>query len=461
MTKLVSICGALAVAAAASTSGEEFPLTFRTIPTKDVMSFSGGSGSYGPLRTAKPTKLKQEPKAKSAHPLYGECRDASTGAVLVFRLDESKGDGRGYDQLIVDMNQNGDLSDDPVAQRVVRPGEVQTTSLEQFLFGPIQAPADKAIDGGRPIYYAQVYIYNRQFLGSGREVPNLFIGQLMLKAGWYLETTVELNGLKQKVGVLDGDSNLRLGDASQPQTMSSGTEKSWYFRPGDFLLVDANGSGSFENDVFQSEACPFGPVLYLGGKPYKVALTAECKALRVEPWTEPLAEVALRPQGNQITNLMLAWEGSDERWQLIRPAVTDGKIMVPPGNYRLYACSLIGGAASRDRVMVAGTQRILKTPVSFAAGQANTLDCGGPLQINVTATKVGASSSGLLAEVFSSGTADSGSMLRISTSVIGAGGEVYSTYVKGDRLQARPPKPTFSIVEAGGKQVASGNLEYG
>ena len=219
MMRPTFICGLIAVAAVATASAEDFPLTFRTIPAKDVMAFPGGSGSGGSLQVAKPTKLKKEPKAMSRHPLYGECRDTTSGAALVYRLDESRGDGKGYDQLIVDMNQNGDLTDDPVAQRVVLPSERQTASLEQLLFGPIQAPADKMMAGGRPMYFARVYIYNRQFLSSGQEAQNMFIGQLMLKAGWYLDTTIELNGKKQKVGVFDGDSNMHLGDVSQPQTV--------------------------------------------------------------------------------------------------------------------------------------------------------------------------------------------------------------------------------------------------
>src|ERR1035441_10535602 len=219
--KLMAVCVALARAVAGTISAEDFPLTFRTIPAKDVMSFPGGYGVYGQLRVEKPARLRKEPKAMSRHPLYGECRDTSTGPVFVFRLDESKGDSKGYDHLIVDMNQNGDLTDDPVAQRSVLSTDRRMSTPDQMLFGPIQAPADKAVAGGRPVCFAQVYIFNRQFLTAGRMPQNMMLGQLLLKAGWYLDTTVALDGLKHKVGIYDSDCNLRLRDIARAQTSTS------------------------------------------------------------------------------------------------------------------------------------------------------------------------------------------------------------------------------------------------
>jgi hypothetical protein len=226
-------------------------------------------------------------------------------------------------------------------------------------------------------------------------------------------------------------------------------------------LVDADGSGTFENDVFRSESSPFGPILYLSGKAYKVALAPDCKSLRVEPWTEALAEVTVQPRGDQVRNVTLAWQQPGGQWQLIRPAVTDGKVMVPPGNYRLYAYSLLGKGAPRDQVMVSGMQRVPQTPVSIVAGKANTLACGAPLDIKVTAVKSRGTSLELLAEDAGDAKASSDYVLRINATVAGAGGEVYSTYLKGDGFKSRPPKPTFTIVQAGGKTVATGNLEYG
>ena len=49
---------------------------------------------------------------------------------LLFRLDESKGNGQGYDRLIVDVNRNGDLTDDPVVSTVPQP-EVPRPSPRQ------------------------------------------------------------------------------------------------------------------------------------------------------------------------------------------------------------------------------------------------------------------------------------------------------------------------------------------
>ena len=463
MIRQACIYGLAALTATVAARAEEFPLTFRTIPAKDVMAFPGGYGASGTMRSTKPAGLRREPKAISRLPLYGQCGEA-TGTTFLFRLDESKGDGKGYDQLIIDLNQNDDLTDDPVVQRAVLPEDGRTAMLpEQALYGPIKAPADRVIAGDRPVYFAQVYLFNSSLLRSSQAKRNLdaIFGQLRLKAGWYLDTTVTLNGLKQAVGVYDGNSNLRLGDVSRPQTFSSREEQTWYFRPADVYLVDANHSGAFESDIFQSESEPLGPILYLADTPYAVALAPDAKSLQVQPWTAPLAEVALGPRGDQVRSLTLAWEQTGGQWQLIRANVADGKVRVPPGNYRLYACELLGKASARDQVMASASQRALQEPVHFAASQPNALRCGAPLNIKVTAEKARAEALDLLQPSTGDSKLDSEFVLRINAEVQGSAGEVYSTYGKGEGFQARPPRPTFVIAGADGKKLADGNLEYG
>jgi hypothetical protein len=46
--------------------------------------------------------------------------------------------------------------------------------------------------------------------------------------------------------------------------------------------------------------------------------------------------------------------------------------------------------------------------------------------------------------------------------VIGAGGETYSGFYLQDKGTLRqPPKPTFAVFTTDGKQVDSGNMEFG
>ena len=365
------------------------------------------------------------------------------------------------------MNQNGDLTDDAPAPLVVLPTDRKKASpgMQEKLFGPIEPPAGKLIVGGRPPYFAQAYINDLSpFLRSGQNPENFYAGQLRLKAGWYVDTTVELKGLKQKVGVFDGDSNLRLGDVAKPQTYrSAGEEENWYFGQGDSLLIDADASGAFERDQFDSECCPFSPLLYFGATPYKVALTPDGKSLQVEPWTEALAEVALQPHGEQACRVTLAWERQNQQWQLIRAGVEDGKIKVPPGNYRLYQCELLGKGAPRDRVMVAAYQRVPKKPFALAAGGANILRCGAPLELKVTAEKRipqpwELNSGGLRNPRLAS---DSEFVLSINANVLGVDGEIYSEFAKGEKFKAEPPQPTFTVMDDSGKSVANGKLEFG
>jgi hypothetical protein len=111
--------------------------------------------------------------------------------------------------------------------------------------------------------------------------------------------------------------------------------------------------------------------------------------------------------------------------------------------------------------MLSGSQRNAQTPVTVSAGKVNTLNCGAPLEIKVTAAKETASDRGPLFKSLGGAFRDSDFMVVINASVAGAGGELYTTFLAGEHFQSKPPKPTFSIADAGGRTVANGNLEYG
>ena len=69
------------------------------------------------------------------------------------------------------------------------------------------------------------------------------------KRAGIVDTTVELKGVKQKVGVFDGDSNSQLGDMPKSQTYQRRRDESWYFRPGDYFPHGCGRSGVSERHV--------------------------------------------------------------------------------------------------------------------------------------------------------------------------------------------------------------------
>lgn len=445
MKKVMLLCGAALMAVPVFSSAETCPLEFKTLDAQQAMAFPGGSGTYGMIRL-KALRTLKEPKATSRHPLYGQLGDSPN--TYAFRLDESQGTGKGYDRLIIDLNRNGDLTDDAVVEHVPEPKPAQASAAtlpQRALFGPIPVPDDKKIGDWRPIYFAEMYL----FLPAGNFASvsaNSSVGQLRFKAGWYLQTTVKLDGITRKIGIVDGDGNLQLGDVSTPMTYKSGDVQNWYFQNGDYFLQDTDGSGKFENDITGSDASPFGPIIYLGSKPYKITLAADYKSLAVEEWSERLAHLDLQPHGDQVSDLQVAWESRPNHWQLLQPGVANGKALVPPGHYRLYTCKLKVETESGDSLILSGYKRLPQDTVAVEAGASADMRCGSPLEIKVSSER---------------DSRNSGNQM-IQASVLGAGGETFSGFFlqsKGKLKQ--PPKPVFTVLTADGKEVGSGNMEFG
>ena len=459
------ISGVAIIAMTTALSAKEFPLTFKTLGVEEAMSLPGGYGAMGSLTLTKTSALKKEPKAVSSRLLYGELGRRQGERGFLFRADESKGTGKGYDELILDLNQNGDLTDDPVVKRSdvppVRKTPTPTTmSREISRFGPIEVSAAQAIGAWRPIYFAELNFYRRSMTGGDDRLPSSSLGQMRLRAGFYLETTVELDGIKQKVAVVDGNANLRLGDEPTPTTFDRDREKNWYFSPADAFLRDTDGSGKFNNRPNDPESSPFGALLYFGAVPYQVKLAENYASLRVEPCTEKLAVLSVKPNGDQVREAVLAWEQKPGHWTLIKPGVAQGRAQVPPGNYRLNGCVLEGRARDGEPLVLGGYYRKLDKTVVAQAGQTATLNCGAPLEARLTAEKQRRPETySLISE--RNNPAKSSTVVLIQAEILGAGGETYATFAKGRSLNGEPAKPRFTIRDKDGKQVASGNLEYG
>jgi len=458
MKKTMLVCSLILLATSGPAPAKDFPLEFKPLTLEQVKGYKWSYGAVQMIVAAKPAALKNEPKAVSAHPLYGEFKYRSDKTSMLFRLDESQGTGKGYDTLILDLNRNGDLTDDTVITPAANMEPWSNFKGQEVrLFGPIEAPAAKWNGPGKPIYYA-VLDLRANAIGQLHKNPALvkeYLGNLRLRAGFCLETTVEMDGFKHKVAVIDNDANMRLGDLCRPYISSDGR---WFLgaADGDRLLFIKDDSGTNNGS-----RC-FASILYLDAVPYQVALAADCRSLQVEPWPEPLAEVSLQPHGEQVDGLGLGWESAKDQWQFIDVGVAGGRIKVPPGNYGLWCVSVSAKSPKGETLTVNGANMNSRKVFSMTSGGTNTLRCGTPLEIKVTTSHPDNSSSSVLfnwvGKLFSSESDE----LRIQAEIVGAGGETYSSFSLVDEHGRRQPaKPAFTIATADGKVVASGNLEFG
>ena len=112
-------------------------------------------GAYVVCQTEPDEDVKRYPELKSDKPLYGsfqvggERTEPETGYRYAFALDESKGAGQGYDRMIIDLNLNGDLTDDAYCRPMKDvPEKALITSssfVAQVCFDPVMlrvTPAD-------------------------------------------------------------------------------------------------------------------------------------------------------------------------------------------------------------------------------------------------------------------------------------------------------------------------------
>lgn len=449
-----------------SVAARDFPLTYKTLKPEEAMRLPGASGAYGQLQVAKPSGLKKEPKAASGHPLYGQMQDGPVAKGMIFRLDESRGEGKGYDELILDMNQNGDLTDDiPAKPSENTKPKSEAGGYETSLFGPIQAPNTLTVGNWKPLYCAQMFVFNRAFSSMGNSPGmNNYIGQLSLRACCYLEAEVEVDGIKCQIGIVDGNANLKLGDPSKGQVYKNPDGDNMYFNQGDSIIRNP-GNLSELRDPMGNDADSFSSIIYFTSHPQTIKLAADFKTISIEPFQEALSVLEIQPAGSQVSVLSLGYERSVGQWEMLKPVVKDGKAKVPPGNYRLYSCTITGKNAKGETVTAMGYKREIKDTIKVAAGEAVVLKCGGPLAIRATANKQNAARSGgglmnAAINLFSRNASATQPTVDINMTVAGVGSETYSTYTKG-KGQVEMPKPTFVVLDADGKQVGNGTLEFG
>ncbi len=464
LTWLASVAGVGALIAA---DAAEFALEVKPMTLAEALRCPGGYGAFGTWSRTRPAALRQAPKTVSSHPLYAQVgappagiaapRSARTGMVLL--LDESRGDGQGYDRLIADVNGNGDLTDDPVISKC--DGEVGRgpANFQQASFGPVELPTERAIGPWRPRFYAEVFLYNLANVRTILSDSPAPVGQVRLRAGNYLEASIQVEGERQRFGVVDGNCNFVLGDrATLQRVMRAPNQVNWLLVSGDSFLRDRHGSGRF--DLAES-AEMFSSRSYFAGKPFSVALSGDLRSVRLEPCTDPAGELAVKAQ---VSGLVLAWEKRPGEWEALTPEVQGNKAVLPAGTYRVGSCT-VGGRRAAGSMVKAVSSDPPDQAFQITPGQKTMLAAGPPLRLELQASRSVSTITGqpglagAVLGLLGGARAEQTIQVRFALLVTGAGGEHYSGFSDARGTQLTPP--TFVVRDAAGRQVATGSFQFG
>jgi hypothetical protein len=205
------------VSAADRPGRREFALRYRQ--TVAINEEVGYGGQHLQLSPKKPPRITEEPKYHSPEPLYATARLGVARDPFTLVLDNSSGEGLGYDILYVDADGDGRITAaEQVTGLPLRDGQT---------FGPIRLMID--CGGERCPQWFLV-----QLSEHPQEGGSVYRNLQLTNAGYY-QGVVAFGDQKRLVAFVDANGNGLFND---------------YHRDidsiGDRLLLDANGDGKLD-----------------------------------------------------------------------------------------------------------------------------------------------------------------------------------------------------------------------
>lgn len=387
-----------------------------------------------------------------------------------------------YDRLYLDLNGNGDLTDDKPIDAKVSRLPIVNASYHQSQFPRIDLTID--VDGKKLDYsfFLEVTSYGA---GDGQYVF------ATLTAAAYRRGQVILDGKKWKIALLDHNSNGRFDDITSVNKEMRGSEGQLYPDFGDALVLEdaVPAPAKRTRGAFAAEDQEYlGKINNLGGKLYELKVTPRGDELTVTRSTVALGKVSsphrpctLALIGDQgYLSLSLDKSGVAEipagKWRLLsytvgienwQPPAKSGEKRQAEGDknkkqkagekkkksalWSAVQDVLLGtssspfvfdeplyGRATLSQVSAQGTNR--GKPIVVEAGKTTALKFGAPYKLAAELNYI------------RNGKAE------LSLAITGEDGEVVSSLFVNGR---RPKKPKIEITGPDGKVVAQGDFEYG
>ncbi|MCX6345256.1 MAG: carboxypeptidase-like regulatory domain-containing protein [Armatimonadetes bacterium] len=272
-------------------------------------------------------KMSKLPKLISKNPLYMSVPFDGLGddGLLLALFDESKGTGKGFDIAYVDLNRNGDLTDDE---------PTKWTASKSYATTPWALAQSRQGTGAEQTNNPVMISWQ---ISSGRSQ------ELLRKGGW--KGTIDSSKGPISAIVVDSNNNGLFNDAykyNQGYTLC------------DYVYADTNGFGRavalpyLESPQMLSQ----GTVNLLAGKGYIVKANAAGNSITVEPYTGQFGTLLVRASniaGQSGVCRSLNVTGEPGRYS--RPTVNKGAVMLPVGKYTLSYCTLELGSGSKKTAL--------------------------------------------------------------------------------------------------------------
>ncbi|MBQ7589714.1 MAG: hypothetical protein IJU47_03410 [Verrucomicrobia bacterium] len=455
MKKTVCLWGLAAAILAACTANlcaETFPLHFKKLDARTAFYSPEGYCTVVILSDKKPAELKKEPETLSKK-LYARLFSSERPVVLrdnfptpptiaswgqpvtIMRLTE-KEVGEGYDTAIIDLNNNGDLTDDPVFR------DNKVAKYRKF-FGPFilnlpegTLPADSII---QPVMYLESGFLSapRSYMDPQTGKFTDFFGFAAVRNGWALEGNLDINKVLQHIAFKDAycdftfSQNVSHREVLNDDLYFDNAKKasSLEFFPSDYVLRDYNNNGVYDCELPLNESEPYGKYLPLNDKLYTWEIAADLRSCTVTPvdkdfptgtytverTTDKRTQVALMT-GYKAPASQTGTTYGDGKWQLI---TLDGKVrstQLPAGSYVLSEFALRSKDADNLIAHFPLDSFAPRSSTSFQieAGKEFTAPWGEPLKLTLDA--------------YHPNDTTQGDTLQIYINLVGKNGETYSDF---------------------------------
>lgn len=421
--------------------------------------------------------IKKEPKYTFDRPFKGVIK---FGAYEYgFACDSTKFKSKGYDRVYVDLNRNGDLTDDTVLKGNTQPGVIFGGNYRYY---DLPSQRLKAEAGGKTFECPFEFLIGCNFDDDGKV---LYV-YLSVKNNSYRQGKITIDGKEHGIILLDYNSNGTFNDVFKNDESVKMADGQLYPGTGDMVLVDADTKTprySGYSPVDSPDRQYLSKLVNIEGKYYEISATPSGDEVTINPAKVPLGAVtnANGPYRAVLFNKDAMIKITGEK---------DKPVAVPAGEWRLleYQIDVTDAPARKPESKPAETapadkpaekkkglgQRlaslfgaddssgasagIFDRGPKFTLVKARATDKGKPIKVAEGKTEALPFGPPYKPVVSVSYFNEKDREARLGLKLVGVAGEICeSLTIKGQS----PSQPTFRILDKDGALVKKGQFEYG